>query len=74
MFPFAILDADFNTDSTELPAGVYARLVVWRQEARLVSSIQEKQVLLVIYEEVAARCGHAIPEEDRERFIAPYEK
>ena len=28
---------------------------------------------LVVYEEVAARYGHAIPEEDRRRFIAPYE-
>jgi hypothetical protein len=28
---------------------------------------------LVVYEEVAARCGHAIPEEDRQRFISPYE-
>ena len=28
---------------------------------------------LVVYEEVAARCSHPIPEEDRVRFIAPYE-
>jgi len=28
---------------------------------------------LVVYEEVAARCPHPIPEEDRARFIRPYE-
>lgn len=28
---------------------------------------------LVVYEDVAARLGCAIPEEDRARFIAPYE-
>jgi hypothetical protein len=28
---------------------------------------------LVVYEDVAARIGGAIPEEDRVRFIAPYE-
>ncbi len=28
---------------------------------------------LVIYEEVAARCPSPIPEEDRRRFIGPYE-
>ncbi len=28
---------------------------------------------LVLFDEVAARIGHAIPEEDRRRFIAPYE-
>jgi hypothetical protein len=35
------LDADFNMDGTELPEGVFTGVVVWRQEARLVSSIQE---------------------------------
>jgi hypothetical protein len=28
---------------------------------------------LVVYEEAAARCPHPIPEEDRMRFIRPYE-
>lgn len=28
---------------------------------------------LVTYDEIAARIGHAIPQEDRARFIAPYE-
>ncbi len=28
---------------------------------------------LVVYEDVAARCPHPIPEEDRTRFIKPYE-
>jgi len=28
---------------------------------------------LVVYEDLAARCAHPIPEEDRRRFSAPYE-